>query len=88
MVGAWIVTILSIAYVAVAGFFTLIPTNDTVSSSHLSRFTYELTQFLPIILVLLVAGLFYVLGQREMRQTRAVPEEINVPVNVQGQEGD
>ena len=88
MVGAWIVTILSIAYVAVAGFFTLIPTDDTVNNAHLSRLTYELTQFLPIVLVLLVAGLFYILGQRELRQTRTVPEEINVAVNVQGQEGD
>lgn len=88
MVGAWVLTLLSIAYVAVAGFFTLIPTDDTVSATHLSRFTYELTQFLPILLVLVLAGVFYLLGQRELRQMSTVAEEINVAIDVQGQEGD
>ncbi len=88
MVGAWVLTLLSIAYVAVAGYFTLIPTDNTVSNAHLSRFTYELTQFIPILLVLLLAGVFYVLGQRELRQTSVVVEQPNVALDVQGQEGD
>ena len=88
MVGAWVLTLLSIAYVAVAGFFTLIPTDTTVSSTHLSRFTYELTQFLPIILVLLVAGVFYLWGQREQQRLGVGAKEMNVAIDVQGQEGD
>jgi glutamate:GABA antiporter len=72
MVGAWVMTILSLIYVVIAGYFTLIPTDDTVSGLGLSRVTYELTQFIPIILILIVAAIFYAWGGSDLRKVGTV----------------
>jgi len=60
MVGVWIVTLLSFAYAAIASYFILIPTASYVSKSGVSKLTYELTQFTPLIVILLLIVVFYI----------------------------
>jgi len=68
MAGAWIVTILPLAYAAVASYFILIPTDATVSGYvGISRVTYELTQFIPLLFILLLATVFFIWGHLEKR---------------------
>jgi amino acid transporter len=74
MIGAWVVTLFTIGYAAVAGFFILIPTNATVASYSLTRVTYELTQFIPLIIILLLTTVFYIWGQAEKRNQDVVVE--------------
>lgn len=75
MVGAWIVTILPLAYAAIASYFILIPTDSTVSGySGISRFTYELTQFIPLLLIFALATVFYIWGHMEKRNSDVVVE--------------
>lgn len=75
MVGAWIVTLLPLAYAAIASYFILVPTDATVASTPgITRTTYELTQFIPLILIFLVATIFYIWGQREKRNQDVVIE--------------
>jgi amino acid transporter len=65
MVGAWIVTILPVFYAALASYFVLIPTDETVSSyPNITRLTYELTVFIPLIIIVLLTVVFYIWGQR------------------------
>ncbi len=73
-IGSWVVTFFALASALVAAYFTLIPTDSTVSNDGISRLNYELTQFIPIIIVLLVAGVFYLWGQLEQSQ-RVLSEE-------------
>ncbi len=63
MVGAWIVTLLPLAYAAIASYFILWPTDANVSS--VGRVTYELTQFVPLGIIALLTVVFYVWGQNE-----------------------
>jgi hypothetical protein len=63
MVGAWIVTLLPLAYAAIASYFILWPTEANVSS--VGRVTYELTQFVPLGIIALLTVVFYVWGQSE-----------------------
>jgi amino acid transporter len=77
MIGAWIVTVLPLAYAAVASFFILFPTNSTISGSTLTRLTYELTQFTALGIIVLLTIVFYVWGQLEKRN-RDVVVELNV----------
>jgi amino acid transporter len=63
MVGAWIVTLLPLAYAAIASYFILWPTDANVSS--VGRLTYELTQFVPLGIIALLTIVFYVWGQNE-----------------------
>ena len=62
MVGAWIVTILPFVYALIAVVFILVP--GTVPGS-VSRLTYELTQFIPLIIIVLLTTVFYIIGHRE-----------------------
>ncbi len=75
MVGAWIVTLLPLAYAAVASYFILIPTDSTVSSyTGITRLTYELTQFIPLIAIFLLATIFYIWGHMEKRNSDVIME--------------
>ncbi|WP_069804167.1 APC family permease [Thermogemmatispora onikobensis] len=78
MVGPWLVTLLALASVLVTAYFTLVPTDETVSGYQISRVTYELTQLLPIAIVLVVAVLFYLWGRFEQQHLSAgqVPGEL------------
>ncbi len=75
MVGAWIVTLLPLAYAAVASFFILWPTDANVGS--VGRLTYELTQFVPLGVIVLLTIVFYVWGQNES-SNRDVAVEVNL----------
>ncbi|HLX39990.1 MAG TPA: APC family permease [Ktedonobacteraceae bacterium] len=74
MLGAWIVTVLPLAYAAIASYFILIPTDATVASTTLSRLTYELTQFAVLGVIFLLTIVFYIWGQLESRNKDVVVE--------------
>jgi glutamate:GABA antiporter len=74
MVGAWIVTLFPLAYAAVAGYFILIPTDATVAGYSLTRLTYELTQFIPLAIIVLLTTVFYIWGHAEKRNQDVVVE--------------
>ena len=63
MVGAWLVTLFPLTYAAIASYFILWPTESNVSS--VGRLTYELTQFIPLGVIVLLTIVFYVWGQSE-----------------------
>ena len=70
MLGAWIVTLLPLAYAAVATYFILIPVD--VSSTGLDRLSYELTEFLALGAIFLLTVVFYVWGHAEKRNEDVV----------------
>ena len=72
--GAWIVMLSPLAYAAVATFFILFPPDSTISSSTLTRLTYELTQFIALGIIFLLTVVFYVWGQLEKRNQDVVVE--------------
>ncbi|MGZ3623373.1 MAG: APC family permease [Ktedonobacteraceae bacterium] len=65
MLGAWIVTLLPLAYAAVASFYILWPTDATVANNSVTRFTYEMTQFVPLAIIVLLTTVFYIWGHAE-----------------------
>jgi amino acid transporter len=67
MVGAWIVTLLPMAYAGMACFFLLFPSGIYLQNNHLDRLTFELTQFVPLICIVLLSIVLYVWGQTEGR---------------------
>ncbi len=72
MVGAWIATLLPLAYAVVASYFILVPTDAAVSS--VGRLAYELTQFVPLALIFLLTVVFYIWGHAEKRNQDVVIE--------------
>ena len=68
MLGAWIVTLLPLAYAAIASYYILIP----ASTGAVSRLTYELTQFIPLAIIFLLTVVFYVWGQMESKNEDVV----------------
>jgi uncharacterized membrane protein YidH (DUF202 family) len=74
MPGAWIVTALSFLYALVAVVFIIVPTGATIASSGVSRLTYELTQFIPLVLIVLLTIVFYILGHSDKRNQDVVVE--------------
>lgn len=88
MVGAWIVTLLPFAYALIAVIFILVP--STLPGS-IDRPTYELTQFIPLILIVLLTILFYIMGHADKRN-RDVLIELSVDEsgdgNVSGTAGE
>ncbi len=74
IVGAWIATILPLAYAAVASFFILWPSDATVANNGIARVTYELTQFLPLAFIVLLTTVFYVWGHVQKRNRDVVVE--------------
>jgi hypothetical protein len=65
MVGAWIVMLLPLAYAAIASFFILWPRDATVVNDGVTRLTYELTQFIPLAIIILLTTVFYIWGHLE-----------------------
>ena len=74
MLGVWIVTALPFAYAALASYFTLIPTDETVHSSGVSRMTYEFTTFVPLAMIILLTIVFYVWGRAQTHNHDIVVE--------------
>ncbi len=72
MVGAWIITILTFGYAAIASYYILVPTDSAVNSVGVSRFTYETTEFGALVVILLLTVVFYVWGHREKRNKDVV----------------
>jgi glutamate:GABA antiporter len=68
MVGAWIVTLLPMAYAGIACYFLLIPNDVYLKINHLDRLTYELTQFVPLAFIALFTIVLFVWGQRDRRK--------------------
>ena len=81
MVGAWIVTILPLAYAALASYFVLWPAASTVANSGVSRVTYELSQLIPLGIIFLLTVVFYVWGHAEKRN-----QDVFVEVTTSGEE--
>ena len=77
IIGAWIVTLLPLSYAAIASYFLLIPTNVTLVKDSVGRLTYELTQFIPLAVILLLTIIFYVWGHLE-RSNKDVTIEVNL----------
>ena len=77
IVGAWIAAILPLIYAAIATYFILIPTDATIAGSGVNRLTYELTQFIPLVIIVLLTVVFYVWGQAE-KQNEDVIVELNL----------
>ena len=65
MVGAWIVMLLPLAYAAIASFFILWPRDATVANNNVTRLTYELTQFIPLGIIVVLTTVFYIWGHLE-----------------------
>ena len=65
MVGAWIVMLLPLAYAAIASYFILWPRDATVATNGVTRLTYELTQFIPLAIIILLTTVFYIWGHLE-----------------------
>jgi amino acid transporter len=74
MAGAWIVMVLAFAYALFAVIGILVPI--TLPSS-VGRLTYELTQFIPLILIILLTIVFYVLGHADKRNQDVV---VSLPI--------
>jgi hypothetical protein len=62
MVGAWIVTALPFLYALITVVFILVPTSPP---SSVGRLTYELSQFIPLVLILLLTTVFYIIGRSD-----------------------
>lgn len=65
MVGAWIVALLPLAYALIASIFIIWPKDSSVASSGVNRLTYELTQFIPLAIIVLLTTVFYIWGHAE-----------------------
>ncbi|GCE24040.1 hypothetical protein KDK_78400 [Dictyobacter kobayashii] len=75
VVGAWLVSILSMFYTIIVSYFLLFPASDAIKSSGVSRLTYEVTQLVALGSIILLTVLFYLWGRRERRQDMANEEE-------------
>ena len=71
LVGAWIVTLLPMAYVAIACYFLLIPNDVYLQNNHLDRLTFELSHFVPLACIVLLTIVLFAWGHRE-KQNRDV----------------
>ena len=69
MVGAWIVTLLPLAYAVVASWFILIPISTPAG---MSRVSYEVTEFAALAIIFLLTLVFYVWGHAEKRNRDVV----------------
>ncbi|MGH2507942.1 MAG: APC family permease, partial [Ktedonobacteraceae bacterium] len=77
IIGGWLVSILPIVYVLLATVFVLYPPDAIVALSGVSRQTYELTQLIPLLLIVVLTVVFYVWGQLEKRN-----EDVVVQINL------
>jgi glutamate:GABA antiporter len=65
VVGAWIVTLLPMAYAGIACFYLLFPSEIYLKNNHLDRLTFELTQCVPLACIVLLTAVLYVWGQTQ-----------------------
>lgn len=63
MLGAWIVAALPFAYALIAVVFILVPG----STGKVDRLTYELTEFIPLLIIVLLTIVFYIMGHNDKR---------------------
>jgi len=78
MLGAWVVTLLPLAFAVIASLFILWPSSVP---SGVSRTTYELTQFIVLGAIVLLTVVFYVWGQVE-KNNKDVVVELNLSEGV------
>ncbi len=74
MVAAWIVTILAFGYALFAVIGILFPITPPGS---VGRLTYELTQFIPLALIVLLTIVFYIMGHSD-KSNRDVLVELKI----------
>ena len=74
LVGAWIVTLLPMAYVGIACYFLLIPSDVYLQNNHLDRLTFELSHFVPLACIVLLTIVLYVWGQSERQNRDVLPD--------------
>jgi len=72
MVGAWICMLLPLAYAAIASFFVLWPSDAYVASNSVTRFVYESTQFVPLVIIVVLTTVFYIWGHAEKQNKDVV----------------
>jgi amino acid transporter len=84
LVGAWIVTILPLAFAVIASIFILWPSSVP---GGMTRLTYELTQFIVLGIIVLLTIVFYVWGQLE-KKNEDVVVELNLAENSEFVLGD
>ena len=65
MVGAWICMLLPLAYAALATYFVLWPSDAYVANNSVTRIVYESTQFVPLIIIVVLTTVFYIWGHAE-----------------------
>lgn len=82
MVGAWIVTLLPLAWAAIGSYFVLIPASIS-SSLGIDKTTYIVTQLVALGVILLLAIVFYVWGHVEKTNRDVVVE---LDLTTQGEE--
>lgn len=83
MLGAWIVTIFPLTYAAIASWFILFPTDSVVTNAKVSRLTYELSQLIPLAIIVLLTIVFYVWGQTEARN-----KDVEIDLNLAAGAGE
>jgi amino acid transporter len=76
LVGAWIVTLLPLVFVAVASYIVLWPLDASITAG-VSRQTYEITQFTVLGAIVLLTVIFYIWGRLE-KKNRDVLVEVNL----------
>jgi amino acid transporter len=75
IVGAWIVTLLPLAYAAIGSYFILFPAS--ISISGISKTTYIITQLVALAVIVVLAAVFYVWGHLE-KTNRDVVVDLNL----------
>ena len=83
MLGAWIVTLFPLAYAAIASWFILFPTDSVVANAKVDRLTYELSQLIPLAIIVLLTVVFYVWGQAEARN-----KDVEIDLNLAAGAGE
>ena len=86
--GAWIVGLLTSGWAILAsiallwpGFGTSQPDSSLPDGFAGQRLQYELSQFLPLVFLLVVGSLFYLSGRRTRREVAQSPQPVRVPAD-------
>jgi glutamate:GABA antiporter len=64
-------------YAAIASWFLIVPADSAIATSGVDRKTYELTQLIPLGVIILMTVVFYIWGQSE-KANKDVLVELNV----------
>lgn len=89
--GAWIVGLLASGWVILAsiallwpGFGTSNPDSSLPAGFGGQRLQYELSQFLPLVFLLVVGAFFYLSGRRTRREVARSPQPVSVTADEEG----